>query len=136
MNFTRNSPILTGVTIGDDTARSCQGQLANGTSERACSTVNTVQEAIRDRGRQVPFQGIGACAVHALAPVRWRRAVLRDTTDVRVTGKHPVTRTVRMDDVRPDPASPSWISLVLRDVQFWVPVVVLAAGLLVLRWIS
>jgi hypothetical protein len=41
-----------------------------------------------------------------------------------------------MDDVRPDPASPSWISLVLHDVQFWVPVVVLAAGLLVLRWIS
>jgi len=30
----------------------------------------------------------------------------------------------------------SWLSLVLRDVQFWVPVVVLAAGLLVLRWIS
>jgi len=39
-------------------------------------------------------------------------------------------------DVRRDSASPSWISLVLRDVQFWVPVVVLAAGLLVLRWIS
>ena len=29
-----------------------------------------------------------------------------------------------------------WISLVLRDIQFWVPVVVLAAGLLVLAWIS
>jgi hypothetical protein len=30
----------------------------------------------------------------------------------------------------------SWLSLVLRDVQFWVPVAVLVAGLLVLRWIS
>jgi len=29
-----------------------------------------------------------------------------------------------------------WPSLVLRDPQFWVPVVVLVAGLLVLRWIS
>ena len=32
--------------------------------------------------------------------------------------------------------SRSWLSLVLRDVQFWVPVIVLIAGLLVLRWIS
>ena len=32
--------------------------------------------------------------------------------------------------------SRSWLSLVLRDVHFWVPVVVLIAGLLVLRWIS
>jgi hypothetical protein len=30
----------------------------------------------------------------------------------------------------------SWLGLVLRDVQFWVPVAVLVAGLLVLRWIS
>jgi hypothetical protein len=29
-----------------------------------------------------------------------------------------------------------WVGLVLRDVQFWVPVGVLVAGLLVLRWIS
>ena len=29
-----------------------------------------------------------------------------------------------------------WLGLVLRDVQFWVPVVVLVAGLLVLRWIT
>jgi hypothetical protein len=29
-----------------------------------------------------------------------------------------------------------WVSLVLRDVHFWVPVAVLIAGLLVLRWIS
>ena len=32
--------------------------------------------------------------------------------------------------------SGSWLGLVLRDVQFWVPVAVLAGGLLVLRWIS
>lgn len=30
----------------------------------------------------------------------------------------------------------SWLSLVLRDVHFWVPLAVLVAGLLVLRWIS
>ena len=35
-----------------------------------------------------------------------------------------------------DPQSGSWVSLVLRDVQFWVPVAVLVAGLLILRWIS
>lgn len=29
-----------------------------------------------------------------------------------------------------------WVRVVLRDVQFWVPVAVLVAGLLVLRWIS
>lgn len=32
--------------------------------------------------------------------------------------------------------SGSWLGLVLRDVQFWVPVAVLIGGLLVLRWIS
>ena len=32
--------------------------------------------------------------------------------------------------------SGSWLSLVLRDPQFWVPVAVLIAGLFVLRWIS
>ena len=41
-----------------------------------------------------------------------------------------------MSDARRDARSQSWIALVLRDVQFWVPVAVLAAGLLVLRWIS
>ena len=41
-----------------------------------------------------------------------------------------------MTDARRDPGSPGWIALVLRDVQFWVPLIVLAAGLLVLRWIS
>jgi hypothetical protein len=28
------------------------------------------------------------------------------------------------------------VSTILRDVQFWVPVAVLACGLVVLRWIS
>ena len=32
--------------------------------------------------------------------------------------------------------SQGWVSLVLHDVHFWVPVAVLIAGLLVLRWIS
>lgn len=32
--------------------------------------------------------------------------------------------------------SRSWFGLVVRDIQFWVPVAVLVAGLLVLRWIS
>jgi hypothetical protein len=32
--------------------------------------------------------------------------------------------------------SQSWLSLVLHDVHFWVPVAVLIGGLLVLRWIS
>jgi hypothetical protein len=32
--------------------------------------------------------------------------------------------------------SRSWLSLVLRDIHFWVPVAVLIGGLLVLRWIS
>jgi hypothetical protein len=30
----------------------------------------------------------------------------------------------------------AWWRLVLRDVQFWVPVIVLVGGLLVLRWIG
>jgi hypothetical protein len=30
----------------------------------------------------------------------------------------------------------SWLSLVLHDVHFWVPVAVLVGGLLVLSWIS
>jgi hypothetical protein len=41
-----------------------------------------------------------------------------------------------MTDNRRGQTSGSWLSLVLRDVQFWVPVAVLAGGLLVLRWIS
>ena len=40
-----------------------------------------------------------------------------------------------MNDGPRDQSSRSWLSLVLRDVQFWVPVVVLVGGLLVLRWI-
>jgi hypothetical protein len=33
-------------------------------------------------------------------------------------------------------ANGSLVKLVLTDLQFWVPVAVLAGGLLVLRWIS
>ncbi len=49
----------------------------------------------------------------------------------------PPTAKVRpMSDTRREQDSGSWLVLVLRDVQFWVPVAVLVAGLLVLRWIS
>jgi hypothetical protein len=41
-----------------------------------------------------------------------------------------------MSDQRHGQVTDSWLTLVLRDVHFWVPVVVLIAGLLVLRWIS
>ena len=41
-----------------------------------------------------------------------------------------------MSDNRREHQIGSWLGLVLRDVQFWVPVAVLIAGLLVLRWIS
>jgi hypothetical protein len=30
---------------------------------------------------------------------------------------------------------PSWVAPLLRDAQFWIPVVVLAAGVLVLEWV-
>lgn len=32
-------------------------------------------------------------------------------------------------------SSPSWIANVLTDIHFWVPVVVLAGGLLLLRFV-
>jgi hypothetical protein len=41
-----------------------------------------------------------------------------------------------MSDNRHKQHSGSRLGLVLRDVQFWVPVAVLLGGLLVLRWIS
>ena len=40
-----------------------------------------------------------------------------------------------MNDGRREPRSRSWAGLILRDVQFWVPVAVLGVGLLVLHWI-
>ena len=40
-----------------------------------------------------------------------------------------------MNDSR-EQSSRGWLSLVLHDVQFWVPLAVLLGGLLVLRWIS
>jgi len=30
----------------------------------------------------------------------------------------------------------AWISTILRDSQFWIPVAVLAGGLILLSWIS
>jgi len=40
-----------------------------------------------------------------------------------------------MNDDRLTPRDRPWLSLVLRDVQFWIPVAVLCGGLLVLLWI-
>jgi hypothetical protein len=37
---------------------------------------------------------------------------------------------------RPAPQPRRWANLILRDVQFWIPVVVLIGGLIVLRWVS
>jgi hypothetical protein len=45
-------------------------------------------------------------------------------------------RERRMRDDRRDQDSGSRLDLVMRDVQFWVPVAVLVGGLIVLRWIS
>ncbi|HET7373182.1 MAG TPA: hypothetical protein VFJ20_07335 [Gemmatimonadaceae bacterium] len=45
-----------------------------------------------------------------------------------------------IEEHRPGPARGGarahWWTQVVRDVQFWIPVAVLAGGLLVLRWIS
>lgn len=40
-----------------------------------------------------------------------------------------------MNNARGEQRSHGWLGLVLRDKQFWVPVVVLIGGLLVLNWI-
>jgi hypothetical protein len=40
-----------------------------------------------------------------------------------------------MDNDPRTPRKGSWLSLVLRDIQFWIPVAVLIGGLFVLRWI-
>ena len=48
----------------------------------------------------------------------------------------PTAKGRPMSDNRREQHADSWLGLVLRDVQFWVPVAVLVAGLLVLRWIS
>jgi hypothetical protein len=38
-------------------------------------------------------------------------------------------------DTRRATDSGGWLRVVLRDVQFWIPVAVLLAGLFVLRWV-
>lgn len=47
----------------------------------------------------------------------------------------PTSHPDSMSDDRSQPPR-SWINLVLRDLQFWVPVAVLVVGLVVLSWIS
>ena len=45
--------------------------------------------------------------------------------------------TAVTEETMPDPrANTSLVKAVLTDLQFWVPVAVLAVGLIVLRWIS
>jgi hypothetical protein len=39
-------------------------------------------------------------------------------------------------DTIPGASGARWWTIVLRDVHFWVPVAVLAGGLIVLSWIS
>lgn len=58
-------------------------------------------------------------------------------SSIREAAAHPCLTGHHMDYLPREPrAAGSWLSLVLHDVQFWVPVAVLACGLLVLRWIS
>ncbi len=41
-----------------------------------------------------------------------------------------------MSERSDNPAPRNWLAVVLRDEHFWIPVAVLLAGLLVLRWIA
>jgi hypothetical protein len=41
-----------------------------------------------------------------------------------------------MNTPEPAPAERAAIASVLRDAHFWVPVIVLLAGLVLLRWVS
>lgn len=44
-----------------------------------------------------------------------------------------------LDEHRTRPARAAnghWWARVMRDLQFWIPIVVLIGGLLVLRWVS
>ena len=59
---------------------------------------------------------------------------LRNDASPLNIGRPLCPRTERV--MRNGPANRSMLMTVLADVQFWVPVAVLAAGLLVLRWIS
>lgn len=55
---------------------------------------------------------------------------------VRLLPAMPPPPNEHANGARREPHSRSWLGPVLRDVQFWVPVVVLIGGLLVLVWIQ
>jgi hypothetical protein len=38
-------------------------------------------------------------------------------------------------NVQRGPGARGWVGTVLRDIQFWIPLLVLVGGLFVLRWI-
>ena len=59
--------------------------------------------------------------------------LLRGAASPPSIARRPPSETMNNE---PEEHTDSWLSLVLRDVQFWVPVGVLVVGLLVLRWIS
>lgn len=41
-----------------------------------------------------------------------------------------------IEGAAPQPGWRRWTSLILRDIQFWIPIAVLIGGLLALRWVS
>ncbi|HTI05857.1 MAG TPA: hypothetical protein VL549_11090 [Gemmatimonadales bacterium] len=41
-----------------------------------------------------------------------------------------------IEGAAPQPGRRRWTSLILRDIQFWIPIAVLIGGLLALRWVS
>jgi hypothetical protein len=67
-----------------------------------------------------------------------RRRLWRPTSlyvAVIASRRRPVAVLPAMSNDPRAPRSRNWVSLVLRDVQFWIPVAVLIGGLFVLRWI-
>ena len=41
-----------------------------------------------------------------------------------------------VDRPEPETPAPRWWRAMLGDIQFWIPLTVLAAGLLLLRWVA
>ncbi len=61
------------------------------------------------------------------------RHLRNDASPLNIARPAPAVTEKPMPDVRP---SRNVVKAVLTDLQFWVPVAVLAGGLFVLRWIS
>ena len=71
------------------------------------------------KGRSPDYPG--PCTTRTLC-VAWR------SCEVRLNDFHEVSR--------PGPRPVAILSAVVRDIHFWVPVVVLILGLVLLRWVS